>query len=199
MTTPSSWSLATIQDTLWGLVDRNPTPLLDCINMNGLKEFGLPLSLGGFGNLPGVAILFVDTANIPGCDFKLGRNIPNCHSPVQAVEESFTLIICQPTPALGKYRGILASRLGTGDGDLYVEGGITLGCAGAVNGGIRHRCRWLLNCSQWLIGGVKDAGAGSGNSWIKSVGSGDNWVHSGGVSNLSVPSDTGVGDFGGRP
>ncbi|KAJ9053444.1 hypothetical protein DSO57_1024062 [Entomophthora muscae] len=25
MTTPSSWSLATIQNTLWGLVNRNPT------------------------------------------------------------------------------------------------------------------------------------------------------------------------------
>ncbi|KAJ9073344.1 hypothetical protein DSO57_1017410 [Entomophthora muscae] len=25
MKVPSSWSLATIQDTLWGLVDRNPT------------------------------------------------------------------------------------------------------------------------------------------------------------------------------
>ncbi|KAJ9055627.1 hypothetical protein DSO57_1001612 [Entomophthora muscae] len=25
MTSPSSWSLAMIQDTLWGLVDRNPT------------------------------------------------------------------------------------------------------------------------------------------------------------------------------
>ncbi|KAJ9075116.1 hypothetical protein DSO57_1039276 [Entomophthora muscae] len=28
MTTPSSWSLAMTQDTLWGLVDRNPTLLL---------------------------------------------------------------------------------------------------------------------------------------------------------------------------
>ncbi|KAJ9051660.1 hypothetical protein DSO57_1002794 [Entomophthora muscae] len=64
--------------------------------------------------------------------------------------------------------------------------------------GIDHRRRWLNSGCQWLVGGVKDAGAGSSNSWIKSAGPGDNWVYGGGVCNLIVPDDLDMRDFSGR-
>jgi len=174
-------------------------PLLDCVNVNGLKEFGLSFCLGGFGNLPCIAILVVDVRNVSGCDIKSGRNIPNCLSPVQAVEESFTLTICQLTPALWQvpwHPGYQAQHRGWGPL-----------CRRWDHAWLRWRHQWWHTTQVQMAPQLwpmahrwcQRTGAGSGKFWIKSAGLGDNWVHSGGVSNLIVPGDPGMGDFGCRP